>query len=75
MEPCQGYKEKLILDAYGELDQKERSALEEHMRKCEGCRRERERVSRFRESMKESMPVLSSWTSGIGISFQKDKPF
>jgi anti-sigma factor RsiW len=57
MEPCQGYKEKLILDAYGELDQKERSALEEHMKKCEGCRRERERVSRFRESMKEIMPT------------------
>ena len=57
MEPCSGYKEKLILDACGELDQKERSALEEHMRKCEGCRRERERVSRFRESMKEIMPT------------------
>ncbi len=57
MEPCSGYKEKLILDACGELDRKERSALEEHMRKCKGCRRERERLSRFRESMKEIMPT------------------
>ena len=56
MEPCQGYKEKLILDAYGELDQKERFALERHLRKCEGCRRERERVIRFFERIKETMP-------------------
>ena len=56
MEPCQGYKEKLMLDAYGELDQKERSALEEHLRKCEGCRRERERMGLFLEQVKESMP-------------------
>ena len=57
MEPCQGYKEKLILDAYGELDHKERFALEGHLRKCEGCRRERERVSRFLERMKKAMPT------------------
>ena len=55
MEPCQDYKEKLILYAYGELDQKERSALEGHLRKCEGCRRERERMSRFSDRMKETM--------------------
>jgi anti-sigma factor RsiW len=57
MEPCQGYKEKLMLDVYGELNEKERFALERHLKNCEGCRRERERVSLFLERMKESMPA------------------
>jgi len=56
MEPCQDYKERLLLNAYGELDQKGRLALEEHLRVCEGCRRERERVSLLLERMKETMP-------------------
>jgi predicted anti-sigma-YlaC factor YlaD len=57
MEPCQGYKEKIMLDVYGELNEKERFTLERHLKKCKGCRRERERVSLFLQRMKETMPA------------------
>lgn len=56
MESCQDYKEKLILDAHGELDQTGRVALEGHLRKCEACRRERKRLVRFIEQIKETVP-------------------
>lgn len=61
MKPCQGYQEKLMLDAYGELDERERFTLEKHLRECEGCRRERERLSLLLERMIESVdrPELS----------------
>jgi predicted anti-sigma-YlaC factor YlaD len=57
MEPCQGYKEKLMLDAYGELNEKERFTLEKHLKKCEGCRMERKRVGSFLGRMKETIPT------------------
>jgi anti-sigma factor RsiW len=56
MEDCQDFKEKLILDAHGELDQTERFALEGHLRKCKACHRERERLVHFLSQIKEAVP-------------------
>jgi anti-sigma factor RsiW len=56
MEPCPDYKEKLIMDIYGELEQKDRFALERHLKECEGCRRERDRFARLLERIKETLP-------------------
>lgn len=56
MEPCQDYIEKLMLYAYGELEQRDRVALKEHLKGCEGCRQEQERLVRLLELIKETMP-------------------
>ena len=56
MQPCQDYKEKLILDAHGELDETERFALEGHLKNCEVCRREREQVIRFLKRIQAIVP-------------------
>ena len=56
MEPCPDYKEKLEMDVYGELEQKDRFALERHLKDCEGCRRERDRFARLLERIKETLP-------------------
>jgi len=57
MEACQDFKEKLILDAHGELDQTERFALEGHLRRCATCRRERERLVHLLDQIKEAVPA------------------
>ena len=56
MEPCPDYKEKLEMDVYGELEQKDRFALERHLKDCEGCRRERDRIARLLERIKDAHP-------------------
>ena len=57
MEACQDFKEKLILDAHGELDQTERFALEGHLRKCEVCSQERERLGYLLDQIKEASEI------------------
>ena len=59
MNPCQEYKERLILDVYGELDPYEQSALEEHFELCEGCRRERDRLILFVQQLRNAIPKPS----------------
>ena len=56
MEPCPDYKEKLIMDAHGELEQKDRFTLERHLKECEGCRQERDQLARLLERIKETLP-------------------
>ena len=61
MKPCQDHQETLLLDVYGELAPKERSAWERHLEGCKGCRQERERLLHLVQRLKETMPspVLS----------------
>lgn len=47
MKPCAKHREILFLDVYGDLDPEIRSAWEEHLKDCEACRREKERVQRL----------------------------
>ena len=56
MKPCQDHQETLLLDVYGELAPKERSAWERHLEVCEGCRQERERLLHLVHRLKETMP-------------------
>jgi predicted anti-sigma-YlaC factor YlaD len=56
MKPCPDFKEKLMMDAYGELQQEDRFVLESHLKSCEGCRRERDRLARLLERIKETVP-------------------
>ena len=57
MESCPDFKEKLMMDVHGELDQKDRFTLERHLKGCEGCRRERDRLARLLERIKETNPL------------------
>jgi anti-sigma factor RsiW len=56
MKPCPDFQEKLMMDAYGELQPKDRFVLERHLKGCEGCRRERDRLANLLERIKETMP-------------------
>jgi anti-sigma factor RsiW len=79
MEPCPDYKEKLMMHVYGELEQKDCFALERHLKECEGCRRERDRLARLLERIKETLPapevspVLSREMTGSILRELKEK--
>jgi anti-sigma factor RsiW len=79
MKPCPDFKEKLMMDAYGELQPKDRFVLDRHLKGCEGCRRERDRLAQLLERIKETMPspeipqALSREMSGSIIKNLKEK--
>ena len=47
MKPCAKHRETLLLDVYGELAPEIRSAWEVHLKACEACRQEKQRVQRL----------------------------
>ena len=57
MKACQDYQETLLLDVYGELTPTERAAWERHLKACEDCRRERERLHQLLLQLKEAAPA------------------
>jgi len=73
-------EEILWLDVYGELPSGERSAWQNHLEVCEGCRQERERMRRLIHRMRETMhsPELSqreqtTLTSAIKRQLKEDR--
>ena len=68
-----------MMDTYGEIEQKDRIALERHLKGCEGCRRERDRLARLLERIKETMPspefsgALSREMTGSIVGRLKEK--
>ena len=80
MGPCPDFKEKLMMDAYGELEQNDRFTLERHLKGCEGCRRERDRLGRLLGRIKETMPspefsraLLSEMTGSIVKNLKEER--
>lgn len=59
---CPETKERLLLDLYGELDSGERSVLQDHLKICGDCRREREKLTTMLQRVKTSLvpPPLSA---------------
>ena len=57
MKACQDHQETLFLDIYGELTPTEREAWERHLKVCQGCRRERERLHQLLLQLKEASPA------------------
>ena len=62
MKPCQDHQETLWMDVFGELDPADLKNWQEHLKACQGCRKERERLKRLLEEAKGTfeMPTLSS---------------
>jgi len=56
MKPCPEYKDILLLDLYGELEQHERSAWQEHLKNCKACQEERKRLQNLLNKVKSNMP-------------------
>ncbi len=56
MKACPDHREILYMDVYGELDSAGRSRLQKHLAACEGCCRERDRLVRMLETVKDAMP-------------------
>jgi hypothetical protein len=56
---CKKYEEKIILHLYGELDEKEREELENHVKECRECSRDfgyTEKVFKALDKSKEEVP-------------------
>jgi len=56
MKPCPEYKETLMLDVYGELEQSESAPWEAHLKTCEACREERRRLQHLLKQITLNMP-------------------
>lgn len=56
MKSCREYKETLWLDVYGELSPGDRPAWDDHLHKCEACRKDREELLSLLRHVKEVMP-------------------
>jgi len=67
MKACPEYKDTLLLDLYGELEQSERAAWKDHLKTCEACREERKRLGNLLSKVKSNMPspALSPEQSNI----------
>lgn len=57
MKACQDHQETLLLDVYGELTPTEREAWERHLKECQDCSRERERLHQLLLQLKEATPA------------------
>jgi len=62
MENCAKYQEALYLEVYGELNPADYPDWEKHLRSCEHCRKERESLHQFLQTVKQTIPtpLLSS---------------
>jgi len=62
MSECLDKEKTLMLDAYGELDPQELEKWEKHLRTCDRCLREKERLSQLFVNIKQSIdsPCLDS---------------
>ena len=56
MKPCPDHQDTLLLDVYGELNQNERKAWEEHLEKCSGCRQEKAQMLNLLQQVRKAMP-------------------
>lgn len=56
MKQCSDYQEMLFLDVYGELDSAERRIWENHLKTCDHCRSEREKLARLLQTIKTALP-------------------
>ena len=70
MQACSDRMEVLMMDVHGELDPGDRVGWESHLKTCQGCRRERDRILRTIREMKEAMkaPELPPDTAEALIS-------
>ena len=57
MKACQEHQETLLLDVYGELTPTEREAWEGHLKECQDCSRERERLHQLLLQIKAATPA------------------
>ena len=56
MKHCPDLQEDLWLDIYGELPPEKRLAWDRHLETCSGCRKERQRMLRLLELIREASP-------------------
>ena len=57
MGACQDQKEKIILYTYNELDAKSGKEVEDHLKICEKCRNEQQRLLKLMEAIKDIVEV------------------
>ena len=62
MKACHDQKTNLLLDVYGELDEKARESLSRHLETCGDCRQERQQILGLLRKVKTTMapPELSA---------------
>ncbi len=75
MPDCTDRNTQLMLDVYGELDAGARSALEDHLRSCADCRREKESLTAMLGQVRQSMvpPPLSMRDSAAMVQKVQDR--
>ncbi len=75
MPDCIDRNEQVMLDVYGELDARARSAWEDHLRTCADCRREKENLTAMLGQVKQAMapPPLSMQDSTVMIRKVQDR--
>ncbi len=57
MKSCPNHQKTLWLDVYGELPAQERPAWERHLKICDRCRLERQKLVQMLQLVKESIPA------------------
>jgi anti-sigma factor RsiW len=75
MQDCTDRNEQVMLDVYGELDAGARSALEDHLSTCAGCRREKENLTAMLGHVRQAMapPPLSMQDSAAIVRKVQDR--
>ena len=76
---CKKFKEKIILDLYGELSEEEKADLESHLQECAECSRDLEYTRKVFQAVEYSkraeIPVANWERAWEGISSTvKEKP-
>jgi len=57
MKACSHQKENLVLHLYGELDPTARQEVENHLKRCPGCRHEREQLFSLQQMLRKTAGV------------------